>query len=682
MKKTLLLFAATLFATVAATAQPLSVKYRQQLTLPLHYLCYRTAEPLTLDGKLNEMSWKQAESTAPFVDISGADAAKPLYTTAVKMLWDDQYLYVGATLQEPNIQARLTQRDTIIYHDNDFEVFLDPDGDGVQYFEIETNARGVIFDLMLDRPYRSGGNFFVQWDCPGLKTAIHCDGTLNKPNDKDRQWSVEMAIPRAAITKNFNNLLQAGNYWRINFSRVQWLKKGGPEENWVWSPTGKVDMHMPDRWGFLYFSDRSVGGAKESFTYPYDMAAYRLLWSMFYAQQDRYAQEKNYLRKRADFFLTDEDLKGLPEGAEIDVEATTHTHRMSITIPQEKVRYVVNQEGRFTVEPILARQVKNWVWTRIKKEKSAAEYQQWFAQLKACGISAVLFEGYDENLFRLCQEAGLEAHHWKWTMNRAELLQTHPDWFAVNRKGESSFDKPAYVDYYRFLCPNREGVAQYLAADYLKEANKPYVDGVHLDYVRFPDVVLPVSLWKNYGIEQTSELPAYDYCYCEVCREKFKQLNGKDPLELTYPMENQSWINFRLDAITRVVDQITQTVKGDGKTISAAVFPGPSMARKMVRQDWGEWSLDAYFPMIYNGFYYEGPSWIGRSVRESVQTVNGRAKVYAGLMFPDIKNNFEEALDEAFNNGASGVSFFDGPDEEYLHRLKAYLDKRGFVVKK
>lgn len=100
----------------------------------------------------------------------------------------------------------------------------------------------------------------------------------------------------------------------------------------------------------------------------------------------------------------------------------------------------------------------------------------------------------------------------------------------------------------------------------------------------------------------------------------------------------------------------------------------------MVRQDWGNWPLDAYFPMIYNGFYYEGPEWIGRSVAESVKAVNGRAAIYAGLMFPDITgDDFEKALDEAYDNGASGVSFFDGPDDEYLVRLKAYLDRRGFV---
>lgn len=117
------------------------------------------------------------------------------------------------------------------------------------------------------------------------------------------------------------------------------------------------------------------------------------------------------------------------------------------------------------------------------------------------------FEGYDENIYRMCKEAGLEAHYWKWTMNRAELLDKHPDWYAVNRKGESSHDKPAYVDYYRFLCPNHSGVAPYLAEDYVKEAHKPYVDGVHLDYVRMPDVVLPVSLWKTMASNRKKNCP-------------------------------------------------------------------------------------------------------------------------------------------------------------------------------
>ena len=246
-------------------AQNLYTKYERTLTPPEGYVCYRTNGKIKVDGKLNETDWQKAQFTSSFVDISGEGFAKPCYDTSAKMLWDDDYLYVGATLQEDDIKAKLSQRDTIIYYDNDFEVFLDPDCDGQNYFEIETNAKGVIFDLMLDKPYRAGGNFMIQWDCPGLQLAVQRDGTLNNSKDKDKQWTVEMAIPRKALAVNFANPIEAGKYWRINFSRVQWLKPGQREENWVWMPTGKIDMHMPDRWGFLYLSDKVVGQGTETF---------------------------------------------------------------------------------------------------------------------------------------------------------------------------------------------------------------------------------------------------------------------------------------------------------------------------------------------------------------------------------------------------------------------------------
>lgn len=347
MKK-IILFAFTLLLTgFPMVAQNLFSKYAPMLTQPDGYVCYRTDGKLKIDGKLDEASWQKAQPTSAFADISGEGFPKPKYETRAKMLWDDEYLYIGAVLQEEDIKAKLTQRDTIIYYDNDFEVFIDPDGDGHHYYEIETNARGVIFDLMLDKPYRSKGNFLLQWDCPGLKLAVHHDGTLNNPKDKDRQWSVEMAIPYKALMMNFDNPLKAGNYWRINFSRVQWLKAGGPEENWVWMPTGKIDMHMPDRWGFLYFSGNVVGSGQEDFHYPYNMAAYKLLWSMFYAQQENYAKYGSYLQTKEDFHLTDAELKGLPKGTEITIDATKNLYEIAITIPQEKVRYVVNNEGRF-----------------------------------------------------------------------------------------------------------------------------------------------------------------------------------------------------------------------------------------------------------------------------------------------------------------------------------------------
>ena len=140
------------------------------------------------------------------------------------MLWDDRYLYIAAELQEPDVWANLRQRDTIVYYNNDFEVFIDPDGDGHHYYEIEVKALCTVFDLFLEKPYRAPRRPHVQfqWNCPGLRIATHVDGTLNLPGDTDRGWSVEMAIPREAIAAEFDNYLQAGNYLRIGFSRVQW----------------------------------------------------------------------------------------------------------------------------------------------------------------------------------------------------------------------------------------------------------------------------------------------------------------------------------------------------------------------------------------------------------------------------------------------------------------------------
>lgn len=105
-------------------AQNLYSKYERMLTLPAGYVCYRVDGKIKVDGKLNEADWQKAQPTSSFVDISGEGFAKPFYDTSAKMLWDDKYLYVAATLQEDDIKAKLNQRDTIIYHDNDFEVFL------------------------------------------------------------------------------------------------------------------------------------------------------------------------------------------------------------------------------------------------------------------------------------------------------------------------------------------------------------------------------------------------------------------------------------------------------------------------------------------------------------------------------------------------------------------------------
>lgn len=242
----------------------LSVTARSQM-LPKYYLCLRTQTPPTIDGTLESKAWEQAPWTDEFVDIEGALKPTPRFKTRAKMLWDNKYLYIGAQLEEPQVWATLTQRDSVIFHDNDFEVFIDPDGDNHNYYEFEINALNTIWDLRLPIPYRDGGNAINEWDVLDIKTAVHVDGTLNDARTEDKGWSVEMAIPWRALGEfaKCPSPPRDGDQWRINFSRVEWdIETQGekitkipnrPEHNWVWSPQGVIDMHQPERWGYLQF---------------------------------------------------------------------------------------------------------------------------------------------------------------------------------------------------------------------------------------------------------------------------------------------------------------------------------------------------------------------------------------------------------------------------------------------
>ena len=125
--------------------------------MPKGYLCPRIEAPIAVDGRMDEDAWQLADWTADFADIQGDSQPVPRYRTRIKMLWDDDYLYVGAWLQEPHVWGTLTEHDSVIFYDNDFEVFLDPDGDRHEYYELEVNALNTTWDLRLVKPYTDGG---------------------------------------------------------------------------------------------------------------------------------------------------------------------------------------------------------------------------------------------------------------------------------------------------------------------------------------------------------------------------------------------------------------------------------------------------------------------------------------------------------------------------------------------
>ncbi len=292
-----------------AIARPADAQFAQdwakmEKIVPHGYVCYRATRPLTIDGRLDKPAWKVAPWTEDFADIEGSVKPKPKYRTRAKLLWDDDYLYLGAELEEPHVSGTITQRDAVIFQDNDFEVFIDPNGDNHEYYEIEINALNTVWDLLLKKPYKDGGPALNSWDIAGLKTAVHVNGTLNQASDTDVGWTVEFAFPWKALGEYAHRPAppNEGDQWRINFSRVEWLYDivGGEykkvpnrrEDNWVWSPQGIVDMHRPEKWGYLEFTRGEPGMV----TFHPDPAAgvRNLLHKLYYAEREFMTDQKHW----------------------------------------------------------------------------------------------------------------------------------------------------------------------------------------------------------------------------------------------------------------------------------------------------------------------------------------------------------------------------------------------------
>ncbi|MCX6565637.1 MAG: carbohydrate-binding family 9-like protein [Candidatus Aminicenantes bacterium] len=295
---------------------------------PRTYVCYRAAGPVTVDGNLDEDVWDKASWSDPFVDIEGGKRPKPRFRTMVKMLWDDLYFYVGAYLEEPNVWGTLTRHDSVIYEDNDFEVFIDPDGDTHHYFETEINALRTVWDLFLINPYRDGRPANIQaWDIPGMQTGVLINGTLNNPKDKDKSWFVELAFPWDVLQEAAHPAAppQPGDQWRVDFSRVEYRTaaadgnvvkaadpatgKPYPEETWVWSPTGVVDIHYPEMWGYVQFSGKTAGKGRDSFVSRPEEKAKWVLRRLYYREWAHFAEKGSFTSDVNALGLKEKELK-------------------------------------------------------------------------------------------------------------------------------------------------------------------------------------------------------------------------------------------------------------------------------------------------------------------------------------------------------------------------------------
>jgi len=282
----------TLFASESVTWLE-----KMQSLSPEQYVCRKAATQLTIDGKLDEPAWKDAEWTRDFVDIEGTAKPKPRFQTHAKLLWDDRFLYIAAELEEPHIWGTLTNHDSVIFHDPDFEVFIDPSGQTQPYYEFEINALNTTWDLRLDKPYQDNGKPLDAWEIVGAKSAVQIHGTLNQPSDTDKGWTVELAFPWSAFAERTRsaNPPKEAEQWRMGFSRVEWqiaITNGAYEKipktaeaNWVWSPQGVIDMHRPEMWGIVQFTSRPAT-ERIKVTPISGKAARDVALEIYYAQRD------------------------------------------------------------------------------------------------------------------------------------------------------------------------------------------------------------------------------------------------------------------------------------------------------------------------------------------------------------------------------------------------------------
>jgi len=300
------------------------------------------------------------------------------------------------------------------------------------------------------------------------------------------------------------------------------------------------------------------------------------------------------------------------------------------------------------------------------------------------GIDGVMLNASTPDDYRkaipIAHKHKIEVYAWLWTMNlehdRDAILKEHPEWFSVNRKGESLADTKAYVDYYKFMCPALPEVREFIKKKIVSYCEVEGLNGIAIDYHRFVDVILPTTLWSRYDIVQDREYPEWDFGYHPAMIKLFLGKYGYDPRKLEDPSTDEKWAQFRCDQITEVANEIAKVVHSYGKVMAASPFPTPAMAKKMVRQDWGKWNLDIVFPMVYHNFYTGDLSFISDCTIENVRDKNPMTTLYCGMTGTNGPIMFK-CMDEALNNGAKGIAIFTVGSlrsPEIREKFKAYAD--------
>ena len=307
------------------------------------------------------------------------------------------------------------------------------------------------------------------------------------------------------------------------------------------------------------------------------------------------------------------------------------------------------------------------VWEDVDRNATVESIIEWMKPLDEAGIKHYYMCGKPESIALYIEAAkqypGAKIHAWMFTLNYPgdTIAAGHPEWFDVNRLGYNSLEYNAYVPHYKWLSPSQPEARQYVKNKAASFAALEGLESVHLDYIRYCDVVLGRRLQDiKYKIKQDTYRAEYDFGYHPAAIEKFKTQFGYSPLDLDDPWMSPEWLQFRMNEVNSLVAEIVEETHAQGKKVSAAVFPFPTRSRMTVYQDWPAWDIDIVCPMNYNTFYCEDIPWIGFCVENGIRETGRKNKYFSGLFVPDLnEEELLEAVRVSVEAGADGINFFN-----------------------
>jgi len=566
--------------TLTVNAESVGARNSKEPSAQTIYECQKTDEKITVDGVLDEGVWRRTPAM-PFVGI--ADGSKPPFLTEAKMLWDDKYLYVGYYFEEPDIRAYWGMEEanltddllpascrgpaekktvwnysecTIMSIDRFAKLFLDPDGDGVNYLEFQCNPLNNYFDSWYKQGFTDGkwGNRerypSVEWKCPGLLSATHVDGSVNSPQDVDRGWSLEIAIPWTSIAPFTKGACPpvSDDIWGVHLGRGFRDRIGGPNEYWVWPFLGVTNCHLPDRYGKLVFKDET-----------------RHFERLFAAGMPRVVNGLT-IQRMAQMGVT--DVWASPDDVKQYAAAGINVYPTVTLSPEgwEKVHPGVPPPlQKMTDAEIAVKAILSGTSTThrssARKEGEADEPQDWDVSDKQKNALA--------------------------TMGRANaMVQTHYQWGGEPELKHFGKGMNTEVLLYDILCPNTPGVKELMESRIKEALAIPGVKGVAFDGIGYQN---------------------YHACFCPVCEKMFNEFcerEKKDPKKAG--VRDEFSLKCLVDLNNKMVDYV-HALKADAITVNHIwpVFMPEPLYGNRLKMDfcgqtaawyfyWDPWRIEKY----------------------------------------------------------------------------------------